>query len=123
MWKIVKGRLIHVTDHSRVRYKTYISKKQLMELEALAASEDTHVSYLLENALQNLLLDNDFVFLKEHRLRDKVEFRTTCDKNTLENAKAFAKEHKLNFTDVIQASVNYIDLSEIKSKSWRHRIE
>ena len=123
MWKNINGRLIHMTDETRIRYKTYISKKQLEKLEQSAETADTHISYLLENGLQNLLQDESFVFHKENRLKDKMEFRTTCNKEILEQARACAKAHRLNFTDVIQASVDYIKISEVKSKGWRHRIE
>lgn len=123
MWKNINGRLVHVADPSRVRFKTYISHQQLQVLEDACADADTHISYLLENGFQNLLRDESFVFLKKNRLRDKVEFRTTCDREILEQVKAFARERKLNFTDVVQAAVDYVDMSEAKRKSWRHRIE
>ena len=123
MWKNINGRLVHVADPARVRFKTYISQRQLQVLEDLCADADTHISYLLENGFQNLLRDKSFVFLKKNRLKDKVEFRTTCDQEVLEKAKAFAREHKLNFTDVVQEAVGYVDISEVKRKSWRHRIE
>lgn len=123
MWKNINGRLVHVADPSRVRFKTYISQRQLQVLEELCADADTHISYLLENGFQNLLRDESFVFLKKSRLKDKVEFRTTCDQEILEQAKALARAHKLNFTDIVQAAVDYVDISEAKCKSWRHRIE
>lgn len=123
MWKYINGRLVHVVDKSRVRFKTYISKQQLQELEVLSEDKDTHISYLLENGLENLIKDENFVFNKKNRLRDKVEFRTTCNKDVLKQARDLAKEQKLNFTDIIQASVAYIKVSEVKNKSWRHRTE
>ena len=123
MWKRTNGRLIQMTDPSRTRFKTYISKNQLEKLERLAAEYDTYVSYLLENGLKNALATENFIFSKKNRLRDKVEFRTTCDKEILEQGRFFAKKHKLNLTDVIQVSVDYIDLTEIKNRDWRYRTE
>lgn len=123
MWKVVNGRLVHTTDNSRVRFKTYINRELLKELTEISEKENTHISYLLENGLNNILKDNSFYFNKKNRLKDKIEFRTTCDKEILEKAKELAKIHKLNFTDIIQASVKYIKIEEIKKKSWKHRIE
>ena len=123
MWKNINGNLIHTTDPSRVKFKTYISKSQLDYLYNLADDKDTHVSYLLENGLYHLMQDNSFSFNKNSRLKDKVEFRTTGNKDVLNSAKEFARQHKLNFTDIIQCSVNYINASEVKNKNWRHRIE
>lgn len=123
MWKRVNGHLIHITDPSRVKYKTYISRKQLDYLRHLEEVYDTHVSYLLENGIKNAATNVDFSFLKKDRLRDKIEFRTTCDKEILEQGRSLAKKHGLNFTDVIQASIEHIDLTEVKSKDWRYRIE
>lgn len=123
MWKKINGRLIHMTDTSRVRFKTYISRQQLAHLEDLIEGNDTHLSYLIENGLKNILQDDNFSFNKDHRLKDKIELRTTCDKDILEQGRQFAKHHKLNFTDVIQSSVEYINPAEVKRKNWRYRIE
>lgn len=123
MWKNINGRLIQTTDKSITRFKTYISQAQLNHLGKLAKDYNTHISYLLENGLKNIIKDTDFIFNKKNRLKDKVEFRTTCNKEILQQAKKFAKTNNLNFTDIIQASVSYINLSEVKSKEWRYRIE
>lgn len=123
MWKKIDGKLVHLTDNSRIRFKTYINKNLLNDLKALAESENTHVSYLIENGLQNIVQDNGFVFNKSDRLKGKVEFRTTCDEVILQEAKEFADRHKLNFTDIVQVSVDYIDFNTIKKANWRYRIE
>lgn len=123
MWKNIKGRLVPMTDETRIRFKTYIAKELLEMLENIAEKEETHVGYLIENGLKNLVVDQNFVFDKAKRVRGKVEFRTTCDEEILIQAKELAKRQKLNFTDVIQASVEYIKINEVKSRSWRHRIE
>lgn len=112
-----------VTDETRVRFKTYIAKELLDALDSLAQQEETHVGYLIENGLKNLIADPDFVFDKSRRIRGKTEFRTTCDEDILRQARALAKRQNLNFTDVVQASIQYIDISEVKGRNWRHRIE
>ena len=112
-----------MTDETRIRFKTYIAKEMLEMLNEMAENEETHVGYLIENGLKNLVADPNFVFDKSKRIKDKAEFRTTCDKDILNEAKMLAKRQKLNFTDVIQASIQYIRVNEVKSQSWRHRIE
>ena len=123
MWKKVNGRLVCVTDKTRVRVKTYISKKQLDYLHNLADTEDTYISYLIETGLKSIVKANQFHFDKNTRLRDKTEIRLTCDEDVLKAARKFAKEYKITFTDLVQASVDYIELPGVKSKDWRHRIE
>lgn len=123
MWEKINGRLVPVTDKTRVRFKTYIAKEMLESLDNIAQKEETYIGYLIENGLKNLIEDQNFVFNKTKRLKGKVEFRTTCDKEILRQAKEVAKRQKLNFTDVIQASIRYIEINEVKSQSWRHRIE
>lgn len=123
MWKNIKGRLVPMTDDSRVRFKTYIAKELLETLNEMADKQETHVGYLIENGLKNLVADPDFIFDKSKRIKGKIEFRTTCDKDILSQAKEIAKQEKLNFTDVVQASIRYIKISEVKGQSWRHRIE
>ena len=45
-----------VTDETRVRFKTYIAKELLETLDGLAQQEETHVGYLIENGLKNLIV-------------------------------------------------------------------
>ena len=56
MWKNIKGKLVPVTDETRVRFKTYIAKELLETLDGLAQQEETHVGYLIENGLKNLIV-------------------------------------------------------------------
>ena len=54
MWKNIKGRLVPMTDDSRVRFKTYIAKELLEILNEMADKQETHVGYLIENGLKTL---------------------------------------------------------------------
>ena len=92
MWKNIKGRLVPVTDETRVRFKTYIAKETLVTLEDMAQQEETHVGYLIENGLKNLVADETFVFDKAKRIYGKTEFRTTCDEAVLKQAKEHIKK-------------------------------
>ncbi|MFD1040020.1 rRNA methyltransferase [Virgibacillus byunsanensis] len=124
MWKLVNGKLIQTTDVSRVKFRTNISKSILEQLNALAEEHDTYVNYLLENGLENVLAEGIILYNKELRPKDRVQYKTTYDKDLLENVKAFAKDHKLYINDVIEYSVQLIDLNNnIKGSSYKNRIE
>ncbi|MEO4055124.1 rRNA methyltransferase [Solibacillus sp. CAU 1738] len=123
MWKKINGRLIQTIDTTRLEYKTRISKTLLDELKKMAKEHNSHIGYLLENGFENLLHENYIVYDKKNRPKDRIEFRTTCDKEILENLRAFAKENKLNLNDVIESSVQHINVDDVKNGKWRYRIE
>ncbi|MFL0582805.1 rRNA methyltransferase [Solibacillus silvestris] len=123
MWKIHNGKLIQTTDESRIRYKTRMSAAIINSLKQLAEKYDTHIGYLLENGYSNLIESGTIAYDKKNRPKDRIEFRTTCDKELLDSLKEFAKQHNLNLNDVIEASVAYINYEDIKHTNWRYRVE
>ncbi|MER2112927.1 MAG: rRNA methyltransferase [Solibacillus isronensis] len=123
MWKIHNGKLIQTTDDSRIRYKTRMSAAIINSLKQLAEKYDTHIGYLLENGYSNLIESGSIVYDKKNRPKDRIEFRTTCDKELLDSLKEFAKDHNLNLNDVIEASVAYINYEDVKHANWRYRVE
>ncbi|MBO0992993.1 rRNA methyltransferase [Bacillus sp. SD088] len=123
MWKLVNGELIHTTDNTRVKFRTNISKNILTQLEHLALENDTHINYLIENGLENLLAKGTIVFEKKTRPKDRIQFKTTYNKDLLEQVKEFAKNHKLFINDIIESSVQYVDLGNVKKTSYKHRVE
>ena len=123
MWKIHNGKLIQITDESRIRYKTRMSAAIINSLKQLAEKYDTHIGYLLENGYSNLIESGTIVYDKKNRPKDRIEFRTTCDKELLDSLKEFAKDHNLNLNDVIEASVAYINYEDVKHANWRYRVE
>ncbi len=123
MWKKENGRLVQKTDESRVKFRTNVSQSILDKLNILADENDTHVNYLIESGLQNVLTQGVITFNKESRPKDRVQYKTTYDKELLENVKEFAKNHQLFINDLIEYSVNFINLNQIKSNSYKHRVE
>jgi hypothetical protein len=123
MWKKVDGRLVPTTDQSRVKFRTNISKAILVKLETLANENNTHVNYLIESGLIEVLTQNTISFNKDLRPKDRVQYKTTYDKELLESLKQFAKKHALFINDVIEYSVNYINLETIKNSDFRNRVE
>lgn len=123
MWKIVNGRLIQTIDHTRKEYKTRISSEIVQKLKTMAAENDSHIGYLLENGFENILKEEAIIFDKKNRPKDRVEFRTTCNIEILEQLKVFAKTNHLNLNDIIEASYAFIDTKNVKRANWRYRIE
>mgnify|MGYP003499751550 CR=1 FL=1 len=123
MWKVVNGKLIQTTDESRVKFRTNISKAILEQLQEIALEHDTHVNYLLETGLQRVLAQGIITYSKELRPKDRVQYKTTYDKELLQEVKEFAKQHQLFINDVIDYSVSYIDIDQSKDKDYKNRIE
>ena len=123
MWKKIDGRLIQATDTSRVKFRTNISKTILDQLAVMADEHDTYINYLLETGLENVLNSGEIIFNKETRPKDRIQYKTTYDKDLLEKVKQFAKDHHLFINDVIEYSVSYIDIEKSKDRDYKNRIE
>ena len=123
MWKKVDGRLIQTTDTSRVKFRTNISKAILDRLAVMADENDTYINYLLETGLENVLSRGEIIYNKETRPKDRVQYKTTYDKELLAKVKEFAKQHDLFMNDVIEYSVSYIDIDKSKDRDYKNRIE
>ncbi|WP_345238952.1 rRNA methyltransferase [Pontibacillus salipaludis] len=123
MWKSVDGRLVQTTDESRIKFRTNISRSIINDLQRIAEEHDTHVNYLLESGLRNVLNQGEIIFNKEFRPNDRTQYKTTYDKELLDATKNFAKSNKLRTNDVIEYSVQFIDIDESKNRAYRYRIE
>ena len=123
MWKLVNGRLIQTADETRSRYKTRISATIIEQLKQLSIQHHSHIGYLLENGYINMLQQGMITYDKKNRPKDRIEFRTTCDAELLEQLRDFAKRQQLNLNDVIEASVAYINVEDVKDAHYRYRVE
>lgn len=123
MWKLVNGKLIQTTDVSRVKFRTNISESVLNDLQAMAKDNKTHVNYLIESGLKIVLEQDHIMFNKETRPNDRIQYKTTYDKELLEGLREFAKKHNLFMNDVIEYSVQFIDIDLVKNNNYRYRIE
>ena len=123
MWKLVDGKLIQTTDTSRVKFRTNVSKSIIDQLNTMAIQYDTYPNYLLESGLQIVLAQGVIQFDKNSRPKDRIQYKTTYDKDLLLMVKDFAKEHKLFVSDVLEYSVHFIDFNSVKKRSNKHRIE
>lgn len=123
MWKLVNGKLIQTTDHTRVKFRTNISKSIIDELNTLAAEYNTYPNYLMESGLQTVLDQGVITYNKDLRPKDRIQFKTTYDKELLSMIKEFAKTHDLFVNDVLEYSINFIDFDNLKKIGHKHRIE
>lgn len=123
MWKLVNGKMIQTTDGSRVKFRTNISKVLLEQLEELAEEHDTYSNYLLESGLVAVLAKGTVEYDKNLRPADRIQYKTTYDKELLESVKQLAKDHKLFINDVIEYSTDYIDFETVKTKGHKNRLE
>lgn len=123
MWKNIDGKLIQVTDASRMKFRTNISKATLGQLSRLAEKHNTYVNYLLETGLETVLNEDVIVFNKKARPKDRVQYKTTYDKELLNAVREFAKRHNLFVNDVIEYSAGFVDVTKSKSKAHKDRIE
>lgn len=123
MWINIDGKLTHVTDKNRVKFRTNISKKVLKQLREIAEENHTHVNYLLETGLKETLKLTEITFDKKKRPKDRVQYKTTYDRDLLEEIRVFASRNNLFINDVIEYSVQYISIKNSKKKGHKHRIE
>jgi hypothetical protein len=123
MWKLIDGSLIQTTDISRTKFRTNVSKSILESLKVMAEENNSHVNYLLESGLKNVLVNGLISFNKESRPKDRIQYKTTYDKELLDEVKEFAKKHSLYINDVIEYSVQHINVEDIKKNNHRYRIE
>lgn len=123
MWKLVNGRLIHTTDETRVKFRTNISESTLESLKDMAEKNNTHINYLLENGLKTVLMQGVISFNKDTRPKDRIQYKTTYDGELLASVKDFAKKHNVFINDVIEYSVQFINLEKVKKNGYRYRVE
>lgn len=122
MWLAHNGKLVHAKDTTRHRYKTYLKTEVLTELKALAQQHHTEVGYLLENGVAHLLAEASLTIVKEPRCAKK-EFRTTMDAMLFEALSQRANVLKVPINRLLQEAVQYIDVTSLKHKNHRYRIE
>lgn len=130
MWVKGNGGLVHTTDSNRVFFRTSISRSLLDKLELTAKDNNTHINYILENGLENFLSssidEDDIAQIKETRwnsLKDRQQYGSLYDETILESMRSFAKAHKLFLNDIVEYSVNYVQITNVKGKDHRNRVE
>ena len=123
MWKLTNGQLVQATDTARVELEARISSETLKAIEKIAKDNNSFPNYVIEDGLKNLLAAGEIYYNKKLRPKDRTRYRTTYDEQLIESLRTFAKDNHLYLGDVIETSFRYINIDEVKSKDYRHRIE
>ncbi len=123
MWIKGNNRLYCVTDESRVDYKTRISKALLDNLFKLAEEYNTLPNYLIETGLEKVISDGYVMFDKKTKPKDRIYYKSSYDKEILNQVKRLAEQNKLKYSDIIEYSFQYINPNKTKPKNYRNRIE
>ena len=106
-WKLMNGKLIH-TDTSRISFRTNISLEVLKKLDEKAAKLNVPKNFLIEKGL-NDIVSHDLNLLHYTRPTDRIQYKTTFDKELLEEVKKIAKMNGVFINDLIEFSIKYID--------------
>ncbi|WP_053599315.1 LAGLIDADG family homing endonuclease [Bacillus sp. FJAT-18017] len=93
----------------RVNFRTNISKSILEKLQFKAKEHNTYINYLLETGIRKVISDNETNLVKKNQT-DRIQFKTTYDRELLDHAKAFAKSHGIYLNDLIEYAANQIDI-------------
>ena len=123
MWKLEKGKLIQRTDESRIKVQVRLDRDVLKKFEELAKENDSTVSYLIESGLEYILQNQIYRPDVHHNIRNRTEFNLSIDKRLYEKLKEMVKRTKIKRSDIIEDSIQYIQLDSIKKVDWRYRIE
>lgn len=112
MQKREDGRLIHRPTSTRTLFRTNISKLLLDSLRVTVNKKNTHINYLLESGLEKLLKQNNILYNKSSRPKDRIQYKTTYDNNLLLEVKMFAKDNEVFINDVIEYSMQFSEMSD-----------
>ena len=112
MWKYIEGKLVHKETSSRKSFRTNISEALLAAVREIASNKNTSTNYLLESGLEKVLKQDFIVIDKSLRPKDRVQYKSTYDHQLLAEVKLFAKKNKVDINDVIEYSVQFIQLEE-----------
>ncbi|HJF31986.1 MAG TPA: hypothetical protein K8V56_09445 [Sporosarcina psychrophila] len=108
-WKLIDGKLVH-TQGSRTPFRTNISKSVLDFLKGVAKEKKIHINYLIESGLEKVLKQEVISYDRDSRPKDRIQYKTTYDAELLANVREFAKRNKLFINDIIEYSVQWIDI-------------
>ena len=111
-WRIIGNKIVHVSNSNRISFRTNVSKRILEELKKLALKHNTKINHLIENGLTNMLLQDELPLNQITKSMDRIQYKTTYDKELLLTLKAFAKERDIYINELIELCVQYIDIKK-----------
>ncbi|GAA0328377.1 LAGLIDADG family homing endonuclease [Oceanobacillus sp. FSL W7-1281] len=108
-WTQKDGKLKHINSGSRIAFRTNISGRTLDCLKVIAKERKIRLNHLIEIGLKNMLAKSELSITLQTRPNDRIQYKTTYDKDLLTEVKKFAKENNLFINDVIEHSMHFID--------------
>ncbi|WP_394188029.1 LAGLIDADG family homing endonuclease [Paenisporosarcina quisquiliarum] len=116
-WRIIGNKIVHVSNSNRISFRTNVSRSILEEIKNLALKQNTKVNHLIENGLTNMLLQDELPLNQITKSMDRIQYKTTYDKELLLTLKAFAKERDLYINELIELSIHFIDIKKSRGDS------
>lgn len=108
-WTQKDEKLKHINSGSRIAFRTNISVRTLDCLKVIAKERKIRLNHLIEIGLKNMLAKSELSITLQTRPNDRIQYKTTYDKDLLTEVKKFAKENNLFINDVIEHSIHFID--------------
>lgn len=108
LWKFINGNFIKTNYTNRISFRTTISKAILRKLKMLAKKNNTKVNHLIEDCLKKLLSNDDINCNKKIIPKDRIQYKSTYDKELLYKVREFAKNHHVCVNDVIEYSIKFL---------------
>ncbi|WP_172797495.1 LAGLIDADG family homing endonuclease [Bacillus sp. FJAT-27445] len=105
----------------RVKFRTTVSSGILAKLEEIAKQNNTYTNYLLESGMNNLMNGKDLNLIK-NKCSDRVHYKSTFDRELLDQARAFAQTYGIHMSDIIEYAAEFIDVTVAVREGRSHRI-
>jgi len=116
-WRKVGTKIVHISNSNRISFRTNVSKSILEDVKKLALKHNTKVNHLIENGLINMLLQDEFHNYQTTKSTDRIQYKSTYDKDLLAAIKKLAKEHNLYINTLIELSIKHIDIKTDRGDS------
>ncbi|KGP93002.1 rRNA methyltransferase [Pontibacillus chungwhensis BH030062] len=105
---------------NRVKFRTNVSKELLDSVRHEAKKKGKYGNYIIEEALKSIFDHADIELLEKSNPQDRIQYKTTYDKNLLEHAKIMAKQLDMRVNELIELSIReWFILNKIEGKERR----
>ncbi|WP_181884549.1 LAGLIDADG family homing endonuclease [Neobacillus piezotolerans] len=113
---------VSLAKSNRVKFRTTVSSNILAKLGEIAKQNNTYINYLLESGM-NILMDAKELNLKKNKRTDRVQYKSTFDRELLDRAKVFAQTYGIHVSDVIEYAAEFVDVNVAVREGRSHRIQ
>ena len=82
----------------------------------MAHQLNTYPNYLIKNGLKQLISVESITYSKLKLPNDRIQYKTTYDNELLYSVKIYAMTNKVFINDLIEYSINFININELKKE-------